>query len=58
MGKYRTREHGPAGIPRCNSGPHTELQTAYTQHKDEGGHIQQSSAEIGKLEVGHKCKHD
>ena len=28
-----------------------------TQYKDEGGHTQPSSAEIGKLEVGHKCKH-
>ena len=32
--------------------------TAYTQYEAEGGHTQQSSAEIGKLEVGHKCKHD
>ena len=38
-------------------GPYTELQTAYTQYKDEDSHTQQSSAEIGKLEVGHKCKH-
>ena len=58
MGKYRTREHEPAEIRRCHSGPQTELQTAYTQHKDEGGHTQQSSVEIGKLEVGHKYKHD
>ena len=37
---------------------HPELQTAYTQYKDEGSHTHQSSVEIGKLEVGHKCKHD
>ena len=49
---------GESEVFRCQSGPHTELQTVYTQYKDEGGHTQQSSAEIGKLEVGHKCKHD
>ena len=48
MEQYRTREHGPAEILRCHSGPHTELQTAYTQYKDECGHTKQSSAEIGK----------
>ena len=59
MEQYRTREHGPAKILRCQSGPHTKQQTAYTQHKDEGGHTQQFSVEIGKLEVGrHNCKHD
>ena len=51
MEQYRTREPGPAEVPRCNSGPHTELQTACTQYKYEGGHIQQSTTEIGKLEV-------
>ena len=55
---YRTREHRPAEVLRCHPGPHTKLQTTYTQYKDEVGHTQQSSAEIGKLEVGHKCKHD
>ena len=52
MEPYRTRVHGPAEVLRCDPGPHTELQTAYTQYKDEGGHTQQYSAEIGTLEVG------
>ena len=52
MEQYRTREHRPAEVLRCHSGPHTELQTAYTQYKDEGGHMHQSSAEIGKLGSG------
>ena len=58
MEQYRTREHGPAEVLRCHPGPHADLQTSYTQYNDEGGHTQQSSVEIGKLEVGHKCKHD
>ena len=58
MEQFRTREHGPAEVLRCHSGPYTELETAYTQYKDEGGHTQQCSAEISKLEVGHKCMHD
>ena len=58
MEQYRTREHGPAQVLRCHSGPHTELQTICTQYKGESGNTQQSSAEICKLEVGHKCKHD
>ena len=57
MEPYKTREDGPAVILSCHSGPHTELQTAYTQYKDEGGHTKTYSSEIGKLEVGHKCKH-
>ena len=58
MEQYSTREQGPAEGLMCNPGSHTELQTSYIQYKDEGGHTQQSSAEIGKLEVGYKCKHD
>ena len=30
MDQYRTREHGPAEIPRCNPGPHRTL--SYKQH--------------------------
>ena len=52
MEQYRTREHRPVEILSCHSGPHTELQTAYTQYKDEGGHTQQSSAEIGNSKWG------
>ena len=37
MEQYRTRDHGPAEVLRCRPGPHTEIQTAYTQNKDEGG---------------------
>ena len=33
MEQYRTRDHGPAEVPR----PHTELETAYTQNTDKGG---------------------
>ena len=32
-------------VLRCHSEPHTELETAYTQYKDEGGHTQQPSVE-------------
>ena len=52
MEQYRTREYGPAEVLRCHPGPHTELQTAYTQYTDEGGHTQQSFAQNGKFEVG------
>ena len=58
MELYITRNHGPADVLRCHPGPHTELQTEYTQYKDEGGNTQPYSLEIGKLEVGHKCKND
>ena len=30
MELYRTIEHGPVEVLRCHPGPHTELQTAYT----------------------------
>ena len=33
MEQCRTRQHGPAEIIRCLSGPHTELKTAYTKIK-------------------------
>ena len=56
MEPYITREHGPAEVLRCHPGPHTELQTEYTHYKDEGGHMQQSSAEISTR--GAQCKHD
>ena len=52
MEPYRTREHGSAEVLRYHPGPHTGLQTAYTQYNDEGDHTQQSSAEIGKLGSG------
>ena len=57
MEQYRPREHGPAEVLRCHPGKPTELQTTYAQYKVAGGHTQQSSMEVGKLVVGHKCKH-
>ena len=42
MEQYRTREYEPAEVHRCHPLPHTGLQTAYTQCKDDGGHTQQS----------------
>ena len=58
MGQYRTREHGIVDVLTCHSGPQTDLRTGYTQYKDEGGHAQQSSAEIGKLKVEHYKNHN
>ena len=52
MEQYRTREHGLTEVLRFHSGPHTELQTACTQYKDEGGPTQQSSVKLANSNWG------
>ena len=38
MEQYRTGEHPPTEVTRYHLGHNSELQTAHTQHKDEGSH--------------------
>ena len=43
--------------PRCHLGQNPELQTAHTQHKDEGGHPKQPPEEVIKLQMGLQHEH-
>ena len=52
MEQYRHGEHTLSKVPRCLLGHNPELQRAYTQHKDEGGHLKQTPEEVIKLQMG------
>ena len=61
---YTIRGYHPPGentqseVPRCHLGQNSELQRAYTQHKDDGGHPKQSPNGVvtqAVLEQQHWC---
>ena len=52
-----SREYYSPQILRCDSRQDVELQTAHTEHQDEGNYPQQPSEVISYLKTGNKCKH-
>ena len=48
----------PTEVFRCYPRSDVMLQTAYTQHEDEGGYTQQSIKKVVKFKMGSECKYN
>ena len=58
MEQDRTGEYPPPEVFRCYPWSDVMLQTAYTQHEDEGGYTQQSIKKVVKFKMCSECKYN